>query len=365
MPHKENLTMDTPISILNRKRRRVLDDIKRGFPRPPHISISEGKFYVVSATGISQQVPTHHIDVIIIDANPHRSRILWGDGGPGSGEPPVCFSDNGVGPSSRSTEPQSATCAVCQHNVMGSATTFREKKTTACQRRQKLAVLLPDGDTTIYLLDLSPQNVGAFDTYAAHLDRQKLPNGDRSLDVADVVTRIGWDDSSGTLFKLRFEPTEWADDEATIKLIEHVDANHLTDSVVGRDDTPTTDKPSISPPGLSPDPAMPIGGYSRPEPKSAPMFGEAPAYTAAPVFGEAPKASTPIVEKRKPGRPKNPPPFAPAATTPAASVPLFKPAESTAQPAPLAVPKFGMVDPPTPPQAILDQVMALKPRSPK
>jgi hypothetical protein len=343
MPHKENLTMEAPISILNRNRRRVLDDIKRGFPRPAHISISEGKFYIVSATGISQQVPTHHVDVIIIDANPHRSRILWGAGGPGSGEPPVCFSDNGVGPSARSTEPQSATCAVCQHNVMGSATTFREKKTTSCQRRQKLAVILPDGDTTIYLLDLSPQNVGAFDTYAAQLDRQKLPNGDRSLDVADVVTRIGWDDSAGTLFKLRFEATEWADDEATMKLIEHVDRNHLTDSVVGRDDTPTTEKPSIAPPAPPPIAAL-----------------------VPPVQG----STTPIavVEKRKPGRPptKNvPPPFAPAAATPAASVPLFKPDESPAPPAPLAAPKFGMVEPPTPPQAILDQVMALKPRSPK
>jgi hypothetical protein len=355
MPHKENLTMDTPISILNRKRRRVLDDIKRGFPRPAHISISEGKFYIVSATGISQQVPTHHVDVIIIDANPHRSRILWGDGGPGSGEPPVCFSDNGVGPSARSTDPQSTTCAVCQHNVMGSATTFRDKKTTSCQRRQKLAVILPDGDTTIYLLDLSPQNVGAFDTYAAHLDRQKLPNGDRSLDVADVVTRISWDESSDTRFKLRFEPTEWADDEATIKLIEHVDANHLTDSVVGRDDTPTTEKPSISPP--------------------APTLSLA----AATVTTTAPAPAAVVVEKRKPGRPKNPPPFAPAATTSTAPMPMFKPtaaplappmplfqpAASTAAPAPLAVPKFGMVDPPTPPQAILDQVMALKPRGQK
>ncbi|MDE2471854.1 MAG: hypothetical protein KGL35_24800 [Bradyrhizobium sp.] len=225
-------------ALASRARRRIIDDAMQGMgsARGAHISIRGGRFRLVNATGIETPFETHHMDVIIIDANDKPARVFFENPyDPSSDEPPVCWSDNGTGPSTGAMSPQAPSCMQCPRNVRGTKQTFTGKPTTACENRKKFAVIIP-GDTAVnvYEFQIPPGSLTNFRNYGQWLGQQASGIEGRALDVADVVTRVAFDPDKQ--FVMTFQAVEFADDEQTLQLIEYIDANHLSDQAVGRND---------------------------------------------------------------------------------------------------------------------------------
>ena len=234
-PHQ----MQMPAALANRQRRSLMDDVATGLgvQRPAHISIAGGKFHIVNRAGQKYLVPTHHIDIIFMDVNPNSARLFFDPDkpyDPGSSDPPLCFSDNGTGPSKDSMEPQAPTCTVCPWNVRGSDTTFTGKPTTACDKRKKFGVIfLGQQDVEVYDFTIPPGSLGNLKAYTDWL-KQQASGGDRPLDIADMITRVEWDPQRP--FVMNFRSVGWADDPHTLALLQHIDDNHLSDAAVNRHD---------------------------------------------------------------------------------------------------------------------------------
>lgn len=295
------MTMQLPANLASRQRRSVIDDMTAGIgsARGPHISIRGGRFWLVTAAGIETAVPTFHLDIVIVDANKHPAKVFFD--GPyvqGQDVPPVCFSDNGTGPSVQSMEPQSPTCAVCPWNARGSDTTFSGQPTKACQDRKKIAVILPDDPTlTVYEFQIPPGSVTNMKAYSNSLREQPTSIQGRKLDVADVVTRVTFDPQKQ--FTMLFQAVALADDDRTIQLIDYIDANKLSDVAVGRGDVACdpqqvsamiASRPMQQIPG--PAPAQPAPAQPYPGPAQVPQAFTLP-QQSAPAALSPPQAGSP------------------------------------------------------------------------
>lgn len=230
---------DTPFSqaLASRARRRVIDDATQGLgsTRGAHLSIRGGRFRLINANGMEKLVETHFIDTIIIDANDKPARVYFeGAFDPAADLPPTCYSDNGSGPSNNAMAPQAPTCAECQWAMRGTKTTFTGKPAAACESRKKLAFIIPDDSAlNVYEFQIPPGSITNFRKYCDWLSQQDSGMG-RPLDVADVVTRVSFDRDKQ--FVMVFEAKEFADDDRTLQVIQHIDENHLSDVAVGRND---------------------------------------------------------------------------------------------------------------------------------
>ncbi len=227
-------------ALASRQRRRIIDDASQGLgmSRGAHLSIKGGRFRLIDGKGEETLVPNHHLDVVILDANDRASRIYYeGEFDATLTTPPTCFSDNGTGPSTMAMVPQAPSCQVCDHNIRGSATTFKGKPTTACSNRKKLAFIVPgDPAVNVYEFQIPPGSLTKLRDYTGWLNKQASGIEGRQLDIADVVTRVEFDPDPNRLFTLTFAATEYADDEYTLKVIDYIDANKLSDVAVGRND---------------------------------------------------------------------------------------------------------------------------------
>jgi len=223
-----------PPEIANRQRRRLLEDAATGLgiARPAHVSIRGGQFALVRADGARMQLPTTYFDFVVVDVLRETSRVMFPEYVPGSEDPPICFSDNGVGPSTQALQPQSSFCETCQWNVRGSDQTFSGKDTTACQKRKKLAVIIPgDPQLNIYEFQIGPGTLGNFKAYTNWIGSQA-----GELDLADFVTRASWDPNKQ--FTMKFEAVGWANDPQTMQKLAYIEQNNLGDAVVNRLDKP-------------------------------------------------------------------------------------------------------------------------------
>ncbi len=343
----QQTNMALPAGLANRQRRSLMDDMSTGLgaQRPAHISIAGGKFHIVDRIGNKHLVPTHHLDMIIVDVNPTTSRLMYDPSkpfDPGSTDPPICWSDNGTGPSKDSLEPQAPTCAVCQWNMRGSDTTFSGKPTTACDKRKKFGVIFPNQpDVEVYEFTIPPGSLGNMKAYSDWL-RQQATGGDRTLDVADMITRVEWDPKRP--FVMTFQAVGWADDASTVQMIEYIDANHLSDVAVNRHDVamdPGVITQLLASRGQAPGLAAPVAPQAPVQhmlpprtqgPAAAPAFQPAPVYAPAPQFsqGQTPPRPTSGKGSRGPRAPKEP--------APAPQQAPFMPAPQQFQPAPQGIP---------------------------
>lgn len=225
-----------PPEIANRQRRRLLEDASTGLgiPRPAHVSIRGGQFALVRADGARMQLPTTYFDFVVVDVLRETSRVLFPEYQPQSEEPPICYSDNGVGPSYMALQPQSPICETCRWNERGSAQTFTGKDTTACTKSKKLAVIIPgDPQLNIYEFRIGPGSLTNLKAYTAWIGTQA-----NNLDIADFVTRAKWDPQKQ--FTMVFEAVGWANqnDPTMLQKLEYIETNKLGDAVVNRIDRP-------------------------------------------------------------------------------------------------------------------------------
>ena len=209
---KERTLPPMPAHLQNRPdRRSLINDANRGLgtSRPPRISTESGQFKVVIA-GTEYPLPTSYLDCIIIDVNSHTSRVLYPTPYV-KGSSPICFSDNGVGPSVDSQDPQSPLCEGCKQNQIGQNETFHKKKTTFCSAAKKLAVLLlGDPSNTVFEYVVKPGSFINFKAYNVWVAKQMSPMTNRPADLFDFVTRITSDPDKS--FTFDFEAVDWVDE---------------------------------------------------------------------------------------------------------------------------------------------------------
>ncbi len=198
---------------------------------PPHISIADNRFTLVDDAGNKKQLNTLNLDICVIDANPSVSKIFFDprvpfEPGGDNANPPICWSDNGIGASAQAAQPQNASCQLCPHNAWGSATSKQTgKQTKACNDVKKIAVVVP-GIDMVFLMRVPPASLKNWGKYCQTL-------GGHGVDLPDAITRVEFE-SQGVL---KFTPMGYVD-EATATFTDKAMAAKATDMLIGKNDRP-------------------------------------------------------------------------------------------------------------------------------
>ncbi len=279
------MTNQLPAYLQNRQSKAVAAALRAnlGAGSPPYLSIEGNRLTLVDAVGNALPVQTYdpqigpYIDVNIVDVNNHISKIFFDPDTPYDPKaterlPPLCWSDNGVGPSRQASNPQSPTCAACPNNVWGSATSkVTGKGIKACSDLQKLAFTTA-GHKTVFLLRIPPNSLTEMRAYTG-----KFASGEVG-DITDVVTRIYF--KQGIQGTLQFQAVSYID-EATAALREAIAVAKSADAIVGRLDTVHPAMLGLPAPGTI---AMPPGPYIEPSPMAFAYVGGGGA-PAGPAIG--------------------------------------------------------------------------------
>jgi len=203
---------------------------------PPTISLKDDRFSFVDTAGERTAHEALALKVIVIGVNKHGpSKVYWGrsyDPKAAENERPMCWSDNGVGPSNESLTPQSETCATCPHNSWGSAVSqMTGKGIKACSDRKKLAVIVPEHNSdTVYLLNVPPASFGNLVAYVKKLAGHSLNN--RKVELYDVITELKIEDKT-----LQFKAVGQTTPQSQ-ELIIGIWKGGEHQNVVGNNDTP-------------------------------------------------------------------------------------------------------------------------------
>ena len=220
----------------------AISGIRRGMP--PHVSLRGKQWCLIDASGNEAFVNQLTLDVVVIKANKHASRIYYAGSYNPDGEPPDCYSDNGVGPSSMSSSPQAPACNVCPHAAYGSKINEFGNKAFACRSWKKLAIILA-ADTPV-LINNAPSVLSAgqqvFLLKVPAMSMQSFAEqAAKVLAVAPligVIFRLNFD-SSATYPLLVFTPLSYVT-EALFKQADKLAALPATIETIGMDDVPTT-----------------------------------------------------------------------------------------------------------------------------
>lgn len=299
------------------------------------ISLRNGKFRFVRG-GV--EVGVHRaqtLDVVIIAANPHVGRQFYIKpfDSDDTGQRPDCYSVDGRAPAEDSPARQSATCALCPQNVMGSA---KNGQGRACSFKKRLVVTSHDAiGGEAFAIDVAgmglfgdddpPQKLFNLKSYIEALKANHLI-------VPAVVTRLSFDDEA-SVPKLFFTPVrvlsaeEFAAVEGRLadptvrEMLTDVDNKTEEGKPVG---APLLPQPTATPAPATPAPAAPA---AQPAPPST-RRGRKAASQIAPAAAPAPSMGGVA--------PGGPPPamggFGMSPTPPMAQAPAAAPA-ATAAPA--------------------------------
>lgn len=310
-------------------------------PQPPRISINNSSFSLIDRAGNELQCNLvdpnvgRYLDVVIVDANQNKSKIYWEEDwtGQDAPPPPACWSDNGVAPSQAAISPQATTCAICEHNEIGSKHSKKTgKPIKACQDRKKLACfVIGDPANELYQFQVTPAALKHLAAYGKWISKHpSQSNPGQAADVSEVVTRLYF--LQGEQGVIGFGSVSGISPEMNAR-IDDAFARGLTAEIVGSDDVPIS------------------GLLAAPQPQAqiAPpqnQFAQVPNQPAL-----APPARPPQhTQSAAPPQPQAQPAFAMTAATPVAAQPA-------PQPTPVAPPGFAWdgqqwvaapVAPPTP-----------------
>lgn len=227
-----------------------------GSALPPHVSIAGNTFTLVDAGGAEfPSSPT--LDVVIIDRSSFACKMYYDKPytpGQDSGEPPACWSTNGIGPSREAANPQARTCAECPNNVRGSAISkLSGASIKACRDEYHMAILNPAIPNMLFRFVLTP---GSFKNWGAYVEKFKNTN----LRISMVVTRMSFVPKVNG--EIQFQSVSYAD-ESTYALVAKALAEKATDALVGRLDTPRT---AIAAPATQAQIAAPVTQVQQPDP---------------------------------------------------------------------------------------------------
>lgn len=285
-------------------------------PRPNRISLKDDRFTLITESGQGHPTvpPALSIQAIIVGSNAHASRVFYDSDSydPDNPDAPVCWSDNGVGPSDKSATPQSPTCAQCKNAVWGSAISkMTGKGIPACQGRKKIALLVAGAGNDPYLLDIPGGSTKAFGLYIAHIGNElhAAPEG-----IVTTITMVNKE--------LSFTDAMWVPENmmAGVQQIVHGEAvkqvvNEHDRPVQGRIAAPKRDQiahvPDIDDPSLyvdtpksyaQPSTEMPPDPFARMYPQGTATFDErSPPHAATGGWGP-PEGFTPNRDSSAPSQ---------------------------------------------------------------
>lgn len=142
----------------------------------------------VLVTKPGEQDPASSLEVVIVGANPHRSRVYYKEGyEEGSKTKPDCYSNNGKSPEPNAANPQSKNCATCVHAQFGSKVDPKTgKKGFACANSQRLAISPVGQINDPMLLRIPGASLKTFTEFVKEVYRA-------GYDLNEIVTRIGFD----------------------------------------------------------------------------------------------------------------------------------------------------------------------------
>jgi len=162
------------------------------------ISIRGGVFRMIVDGKEVAQNEDRSMNIVIVAANPGVSRSFYaGDYEEGKNIAPDCWSNDGISPDTKVSEPQASKCASCPQNIAGSA---KQGGGRACRFSQRLAVMLEnDMQGDVYQLTLPAQSI------FGNVENGKMPMqayakflGSHGLPVTAVVTEMRFDTASAT-----------------------------------------------------------------------------------------------------------------------------------------------------------------------
>lgn len=199
-------------------------------PMPNRISLKDDRFTLILESGQNhpQIPPSLSLQVIFVGGNPHPSRVYYASDDvydPDNANAPVCWSDNGVGPSEKVASPVSPTCAMCPNSAWTKITAMGSK-VPPCMTRKKVAVLVAGAGDTVFLLDIPPGSLKPFSQYMSKL------GGELHASPEEVVTTL-----TMTNKQLGFETAAWLP-ESMLPAVAQVVASSAPDDVVGAHDRP-------------------------------------------------------------------------------------------------------------------------------
>lgn len=177
--------------------------------------------------------PAASLEVVIVKANPNRSKVFYSSGyQEGSVEKPTCYSNNGIAPEADAQEPQASKCAVCPHNQWGSRVTDNGGKGKACSDSRRLAIATVDAPNDPMLLRVPAASMKAMEEYAKMLATRGLP-------YQAVVTKIGFDYSVAHP-ALTFKGMGMIGDKALLQQIKESGESEIVQQITGLKPMPRT-----------------------------------------------------------------------------------------------------------------------------
>ena len=207
-----------------------------GSPRPPHVSTQNNRFALVDSAGSRHLIQTLYLDIVIFDLLEHKSKLFmdptkkWT---PESKDPPLCWSDNGIGPSSQVPPPAEfetgPTCELCPQNAWGSKISDMGSSIKACRDEQKVAALVPGFDG-VYLMVIPPNSLKPWAAYVTKFKGQ-------GFDFTDVLTRLTFKEGVQGTLEFAPSPNPWLTEDL-VALRDKATAAKAADTVIGRLDKP-------------------------------------------------------------------------------------------------------------------------------
>lgn len=231
--------MNLPAHLANRQSRNLAAQAIGGINQgsPAHISIAGNRFTLVDEAGNEKPIQTLFLDVCVIDANQTVSKIYFDprvpfEPGGDNSNPPICWSDNGIGASAQASQPQNTSCQLCPQNAWGSSVSKATgKPVKACNDVKKVAVVVPGIEMT-FLLRIPPASLKNWGKYCNTL-------AGHGVDLPDCFTRLEFE-SQGIL---KFAPAVQSYgsayiDAGTAAYCDKVLEAKGTDQLIGRNDRP-------------------------------------------------------------------------------------------------------------------------------
>ena len=228
--------------------------------------------------------PLTYIDVVILEENPHTSKLYFGDATftEETAAGPICASVKGDVPDPGVPQPQNPNCPNCRWNQFGSASNGKGK---ACQDNKRLAIMLMPNMTAKMLgspllepvfFKVPAASLKTFKAYALYLQHQGLSH-------ERIITRINFNPEKN--WEIQFKNTEVLSDKAAMHVIDILDNNPMISQMLGQ-------------PSISAAPALP-------PPIQGKLSGSRDLEDAFAAADKSKSEDTPA--KRRPGRPPGSP----------------------------------------------------------
>lgn len=172
--------------------------------------------------------PARSLEVVILKAGPAGDKLskVYYEGGftEGSEDKPLCYSNDGIAPSTNSQKPQCKTCAACPHNAWGSKITESGGKGKACADSKRLAIAPAGQINDPMLLRVPAASLKALTQFGQTLAKRGVP-------YQAVVAKIGFDYSVAHP-ALTFKPVGFVD-EGTLADVKDMMDSELVKRICG------------------------------------------------------------------------------------------------------------------------------------